>query len=684
MQNQKPNSVEAGVRRGLSLRNPMVGSLTALAVCGISACGVLPIDVGGGLPGGGGVAEPPTVIPPVPADGPSAQLRSFVDDQVGIENLIVPAEEDIPSPLLEDGTRDPRFITTEAKRYLGKQLFNDPVRTNNIRPEFGGVPETAQTASCGSCHLGEFTGKGGQVQTGSLGFDGLGFTDADGNFTARRFQTPGLVDLAPTLTQVLDDDGNIIINGQADAVDSVQRLVPSMIGFAFNNRLLSFGIAGEPGAAENPDNLPAGESLAQITQTVHRMFGSQGPDLQAIPAYVSLFKDAYPEEAAEAEAAGDLNLLVNDDTILRAVASFLRTVAARNSPWDKFLEGDDNALTEQQVRGAKLFFTEATNGGAGCFSCHSGPQLNKQVGDEQGVGVLVDENFFNIGLNDHPLQALAQEAFGDPEFRDLGRFEVTRDEDDVFEFRTPHLRNLVEHGNFMHSGSFFSVREVVEYFNNGVAENEETGAASTFSPRFSNPRGGSEVGLGLNEGQVDDLVAFLEYGLLDPTFSNFDPNSSTRVFRLTEDDLNYSEVRPELAALGAIDGLMVSGLAPTNNDALSRRDLGLEFLDVTDAVDVSVTSQRRGNAQRDVVRIENNSSSVVDTHLLLVAKGLNDGVTLRNSDEVTGDGDPFLRVFLDAGVLLPGQSIETTLRFDLGDADGAYFDLVLLSGQGTP
>ena len=509
-ENEQPGAVAPVSGRGRLLRSPLIGSLAVIAACGVaSACGDVtiisadavgndsdePVEVDAGGAGaatgndgdgdGDGDGEEADAGPgegeeadagPDDADEPAeitgADLRVFIDEQLenGIEALIVPDEEDIPTTLLDDGEPDPKFITTEAKRYLGKQLFNDPIRTANIREEFGGVPETAQTASCGSCHLGEFTGKAGEIQGGSLGFEGKGFTDAEGNFFARRRVLPELTDLAPTLTQVLDEDGNITINGQADAIDAVQRLVPSMIGFAFNNRLLSFGIAGEPGSPENPDDLPAQESLAQITQTVHRMFDAQEEVLQENDVYVRLFQEAYPEEYAEAVAAGgDASLFINNDTILRAVASFLRTVATRNSPWDNFLGGDDDALTAQQLRGAKLFFTEASEGGAGCFSCHSGPQLNKQAGDELGVGTLVDENFYNIGLNDHPLQALAQEAFEDPEFRDLGRFEVTRDEDDVFEFRTPHLRNLKEHGQFMHSGSFETVREVVEYFNAGVA-----------------------------------------------------------------------------------------------------------------------------------------------------------------------------------------------------------------------
>jgi hypothetical protein len=69
---------------------------------------------------------------------------------------MVPAHDaDLPQPRLAKGSPEPFFETTEAKRYLGKQLFHDPIRTARILPEFGGILATIRTASCGTCHLGE-------------------------------------------------------------------------------------------------------------------------------------------------------------------------------------------------------------------------------------------------------------------------------------------------------------------------------------------------------------------------------------------------------------------------------------------------------------------------------------------------------------------------------------------------
>lgn len=654
------------------------------------------------------------------------QLRLFIDQQVGgIEKLRVPAgNADLPQPLLPDGTPDPFFQTTEAKRYLGKQLFHDPVRTVRIVPEFGGVPETAQTASCGSCHFGEAASKAGQTFNFAVGGEGKGYTDAAGNFIVRRrprtdilpqlrdtplFPGDALVDELPTLTDIYENAigspalgqlpgvGALLRTGRLDGLDSVGRMAPGAIGFAFSNRLLLGGFAGEPDETDgglNPFGHPAQENLTLLLLDAHRMLSIAGPQgpitqaqaLQGIPAFVKLFRDAFPEEAAQADAAGDLNLLVNDVTVLRATASFLRTVVTRNTAWDRFLAGDDRALTAAQQRGAKLFFTEATNGagGGGCFSCHSGPMLNKQTNDPDvaGVGEFLEENFFNLGFTDHPLQALAREARNDPTFRDEGRKEITGLEEDAFKFRVLTMRQLRDGRNFMHNASFTRVEDVVEYFNAGVPQDEEAGAAPTITPRFTLPRGtGYPQGLGLSSNDVKDLTDFLENALYDPQFVNFDPNSTTDTLQLNERDMTYSIYRPDLAALGAVDGFPVSGLAQDNNDPLSRRDMGLEFLDVTDQVD-SVLIDRRPD--RDIYKISNNSESVVDTHLLIVVKDLPANIELLNATGTTSDGDPFIRVFLDNGVLSPGQSISEELRFRRQHGASIDYNLALLSGQGMP
>jgi len=232
--------------------------------------------------------------------------------------------------------------------------------------------------------------------------------------------------------------------------------------------------------------------VALLLLDAHRMLDFQSAELQKLPTYRKLFRDAFPEEAAQADAAGgDLNLLINDITVLRATATFLRTTVTRNTPWDQFLAGANRALTPAQRRGVGLFFTSARSGGAGCYSCHSGPMLNKQVNDPDvaGVGQFVEENFYNLGLADHPLQALNVVARKDLNFRDDGRREITFRDSDAFKFRVLTLRQLKDARFFFHNGSFTSVKEVVRYFNAGVPQDEQAGAARTLTPRFTHPRG---------------------------------------------------------------------------------------------------------------------------------------------------------------------------------------------------
>jgi cytochrome c peroxidase len=687
-------------------------------------------------------------------DGNSpAQLRQYISEQVGgLDKLKVPPDNaSIPVPP-DDPARPGRYQTTEAKRFLGKMLFHDPVRsarigmdTNTGQPlplpdgtVFGGtvmgsysdpniqeiVNAERRETSCGSCHIGEAAGKAGQLLNFASGAEGRGYTDEHGNFFPRRrpqsiltplrtepiFPGDVLVDALPTLTDIfVDASGNRVVTtpaffyhtpqplalletGRLDELDSVGRQSMALIGFAFNNRLLFGGIGGEPQPTPgslNPFNDPAQENLTLLLLDAHRMLHFQSGELQKIPAFVKLFRDAFPEEGG----------LINDETEFRAQATFLRTVVTRNTAFDRFLAGDNRALTPAQRRGARLFFTPAAGGagGAGCFGCHSGPMLNKQTNDPDvaGIGAFVEENFFNVGIGDHPVRALNALAKGnlDPtrlgkdgfpyHADDTGRFEVTHDTADAFRFRALQLRQLKDARTFFHNGSFTKVRDVVEYFNAGVPQDPTAGAAPTLSARFTNPRGpGFPRGLGLSERQVDDLTDFLENALYDPAFVHFDPNSSTDTLQPNERDLTYSKYRPDLAALGAKDGFMPSGLAIDENDPLARRDEGLEFLDVTARTAISKVGSDDGT---DSYKITNSSSSVIDTHLLVIVKGLSKDVRLENASGTTSGGDPYRRIFLPNGVLQPGDSIVVRLRFQGKREDGpAQYTLALLSGQGNP
>ena len=503
------------------------------------------------------------------------EVRSLIINRVGsLDALTVPATDaDMPQPA------DPLYRITPEKKRLGKLLFFDPIRSNNVRPEFGGDRSLAQTISCGSCHIGPAASKAGAQQAFGMGGQGRGrFDPATGRFVAQREAMPGLVDILPTPVDVFDEADTLTMSGRFDALDGPGRASPSVIGFATNTRLFWGGVAGEPydpddpnKANANPNNLPTGESLAELTLNGHRMAGTQRFALQDNPVYMELFRRAYPDEYAASQASGNLDDLCSDDTIGRSIAAFMRTVITRNTPFDRFLAGDDSALTTRQLRGAELFFTAADAGGAGCVACHSGFALNKVLGDEDGL--MVEENFQNVGIGDHPLVELARQTLGDPTIHDRGRSEATGDLADDFEFKAPPLRQLRDAAPFMHSGEIETLRDVVDYFNAGVPGSADAAAAGNVSEDFTNPRGAGQTGLGLSDDDIEALVDFLENGLYDPAFVNHDPSSTTDTFELNAGDLTYDFV---LSILGAVNGRVPSGLQHPQTDELTRLDLAAD------------------------------------------------------------------------------------------------------------
>ena len=261
-------------------------------------------------------------------------LRSAIAQQVGgLDKLKVPASNfDIPVPAGKPGEPD-RYKTTEAKRFLGKMLFHDPVRTARINinkgvpvalpaaTAFGGtvdasnpnvqaiVNATRQTGSCGTCHFGEAATKAGQQINLHVGAEGRGYTDENGRFVVRRrtqdilvkkrptpiFAGDTLVDALPTLTDIDTILGKrtvttpaafahapmpteLLATGRLDELDSVARMSMSVIGFAYNNRLLFGGFAGEPATtigALNPFDDPAGENITLLLLDAHRMLNFQ-------------------------------------------------------------------------------------------------------------------------------------------------------------------------------------------------------------------------------------------------------------------------------------------------------------------------------------------------------------------------------------------------------------------------
>lgn len=151
--------------------------------------------------------------------------------------------------------------------------------------------------------------------------------------------------------------------------------------------------------------------------------------------YATYFLDAFPE----LKVASDIRI----SHIANALAAFIATeFKSLDSPYDQWLSGNGNALTEQAHRGRKLFFGEAQ-----CSTCHSGPLFSNQ-------------SFKALGLP--PFGPGRLRAF-DPLPRDVGRMGETDMLEDAYRFRVPMLRNVALTAPYGHNGAYASLTEILNH-----------------------------------------------------------------------------------------------------------------------------------------------------------------------------------------------------------------------------
>jgi cytochrome c peroxidase len=179
-------------------------------------------------------------------------------------------------------------------------------------------------------------------------------------------------------------------------------------------------------------------------------------ELKEVPEYVKSFQDVFGG-------------VINRGRIGMALAAFQKTIISNNSPLDKYLGGDKNALTVAQKEGYDIF-----TGKGGCVICHNGPNMT-------------DNKFYNIGVPDNPETAndtrvaatrrFTAKVSGYKEYstlkEDPGRYLVTKDRGDWKAFKTPTLRELSLTGPYMHNGTFSTVKEVIEFINNGGGDDPD-------------------------------------------------------------------------------------------------------------------------------------------------------------------------------------------------------------------
>jgi cytochrome c peroxidase len=206
--------------------------------------------------------------------------------------------------------------------------------------------------------------------------------------------------------------------------------------------------------------------------------------LRLVPEYVALFRQVFGTEWPQLDHAW------------QAIAAFERTLVSdpRLVPFDRYLAGEERALSPAARRGLELF-----EGKAGCIQCHHG-------------ALASDQGFHAVGVPRQPLfdasplvqiavrwqngqRDVPRAVYRDMD-EDLGRYYQTRDPADIGKFRTPSLRELKYTAPYMHNGALATLREVVDFFDRGGGE------VPNKSPLLRP--------LGLSEAERNDLVAFLE------------------------------------------------------------------------------------------------------------------------------------------------------------------------------
>jgi cytochrome c peroxidase len=175
------------------------------------------------------------------------------------------------------------------------------------------------------------------------------------------------------------------------------------------------------------------------------------------------------------------NDTISLERIQFAIATFERTVNSYKTRFDKFVEGDSTKLNNQEVLGLHVFRTKAR-----CINCHNTPYFS-------------DNQFHNDG----------QTLFGTKD-EDFGRYNVTKNMDDIGKIRTPTLREVARTGPWMHNGHFPSLLDVVQFYNLGnpaVVQKKYLGKGRDSLIPENSP---ILKKLDLEKNEIEALIAFME------------------------------------------------------------------------------------------------------------------------------------------------------------------------------
>lgn len=388
--------------------------------------------------------------------------------------------------------RDIKEAESELTR-LGRDLFFDPILSGD------------QNISCGTCHHPEFAMTDGRVLPIGAGGQGLG--------ESRAFRK---------LIRLPEDagEGMTIINPFVDTF--IPRNSPTVI----NSALLrgQFWDGRVERAADDEvvrtledaindldltDPLMA-QALFPITSQ-HEMAGVTLGDFSPMVIRLTLLERlrANEEYAARFAAAFD-SPTITLRRLAEAVAAFERQLIFTESPWDDYVAGDVEALSDQQKRGALLFFG-ARNRGVNCASCHSGD-------------LFTDQKFHNLLVP----QLGPGKDNGIDGSDDFGRANVSFDYRDQYRFRTPSLRNVELTPPYFHSGAYNTLDDVIWHHADPWRANilyepdehlprgfQDLVLAYDFERQAHTVAGRIGAGMPLSSSEAADLAAFLR-SLTDP------------------------------------------------------------------------------------------------------------------------------------------------------------------------
>ena len=229
-----------------------------------------------------------------------------------------------------------------------------------------------------------------------------------------------------------------------------ERNVPSLINVAYFRQLFWDGRAGSLEAQALFPLLSPEEMAMPSREAILRR-------LHADPEYEQLFAKAFSD-----------GITITNLTF--ALACYQRTILAGNSPYDRYVAGDKEAMSAAAVRGLDVFL-----GRGKCSGCHVPPKF-------------LDYSFYNLGVG------------MDSEQPDLGRYHVFKMESAKGKFKTPTLRDIALTAPYMHDGSMETLMETVEIYDKGGIRNRY------LSTEVRRP-------LRLTEQEKNDLVSFMIEGL---------------------------------------------------------------------------------------------------------------------------------------------------------------------------